>query len=425
MSIKNQDDSHLLDILLENREDEVIDDIDEETRTRLNELRKVLSTLREAANMNHTGLSKMQMDEVLARFKQQDRISGPEVSPRGRIRFLHKKPLSWVAAVLFLVVLGVSIFGPWTGPDEVYAGVFGGINLIRDGEQIQSDSHQLKILPGDTIVTTSGGMVDIRPGLFIRIGMDTKLVCLQIADPEIVLDLKSGLFRCESIPAHHELTLRVASAKITVNDAARDSAFTLQFFGRGDDQLVVDHGSVEIRCQGRVARITPESGAFSLARFDPTSYRSFPSFEGKIDLEPCCRRAGEVHEHSRTFPVQTDPVSALKLAAKENVPILVSREDGPCLASCFTCCCFVKFNTKQQDSLCGLIWLILHPARHPDALNRYNLEDDQNSLVILDNEGTVLDRVRVMEHSKAYGTILDFINSGKKACRKDCQGEDK
>ncbi len=416
--MKNEilDESRLLDIIIENRVEKACKTFDSEARTRLEEIQKIhgyLMEIKAEDDRNQTGLSDAQMEAVLGRVKQEGTSTKAALSRRGVLRYLKGKPLSWAAAILILAVVGWVIVGPGFGRNVVYAAVFGGIDLYRDGSSIKQVSHELKIMPGDTLVSTSGGMIDIDHGILLKIGRKTRLACLQLAPPEITLDLKSGLLRYEPLPSGADLTLWIPTAKII----ARDAVFTIQVLNRGDDQLVVDRGEVEIRVtkdkKDKVARVTPKTGAFSLARFCPA-----PSFKGEIDLEPCCKykKSGR-HNPTKRLPVQRDLAKALEMAKAESYPVMVSREDGPCLSACFKCCCCVDFHSKQRG-LCGIVWLILDPTMHSDTLKRYNLENDPNSLVILDSGGTVIDRGKVQKTGKPFDTILNFINAGKKACRK-------
>jgi hypothetical protein len=408
MNNETLDDSRLLDIIIENRVEETSETLDTETRARLEDIQTLHGYLMETKaekDRNQTGLSEAQMEAVLDRVTKERSIN----SGGGVLRYLQRTPLSWAAAILFLVVVGWMLVGPGTGHKKVYAAVFGGIEIFRDGAILTPVSHEVKIQAGDVLVSTSGGIIDIDHGILLKVGSDTRLACMQLALPEITLDLEAGLLRYEPQPSRAYLTLTLPSAKVI----ARDSVFTLQFLGRGDDQIVVDRGEVEIHPdKGKIDRVTPKTGAFSLARFS--------SFRGKIDLEPCCKHkkcGAKGRGHLKRLPVQNDPKKALEMARAENYPVLISREDGPCLSTCFKCCCCVNFHAKQRG-LCGIVWLILDPAKHKDTLERYNLDKDPSSLVILDSSGTVIDRGKVQKTGKPFETLLNFINAGKKACRK-------
>ena len=139
MNNETLDDSRLLDIIIENRVEEASETLDSETRNRLKDLQAIHGYLMETKaeeDRNQTGLSEAQMEAVL------DRITKERLSPKaghsggGVLRYLQRTPLSWAAAILILAVVGWMLVGPGTGHKKVYAAVFGGIKIFRDGATI-------------------------------------------------------------------------------------------------------------------------------------------------------------------------------------------------------------------------------------------------------------------------------------------------
>ena len=164
--MKNEilDDSGLLDIIIENRVEEAWKTMDSETRTRMEDIQRIHAFLMETKaeeDRNRSGLSEAQMEAVLGRVMREERTSRAPLFHKGVLRHLRGKSLSWAAAILVLAVVGWVIIAPGFGRNVVYAAVFGGIDLYREGTAIRPVSHELKIMPGDTLVSTSGGMIDI------------------------------------------------------------------------------------------------------------------------------------------------------------------------------------------------------------------------------------------------------------------------
>lgn len=398
------DDSRLLDIVIEQREDEVREHLDPETRNRLDEIKRIHGYLAEAASSEpEVGLSPAQMENVVRRVRE----AGKRPVPIVRIRRMRWPHVAAAAAVIVLAVLGWSVLGPGPATDAVQASVFGGIELNRGGMVLKPQDHSLRIEPDDVIEAPGGGELNMGQGYLIEVGRDTKLACLQISDRNLVLELRSGQFRCEAIPAGVTLTLLTNGATVRT----RDAVFGMQFMCRKDDQLIVDRGRVEATCPGKTTiTVTPATGPFSLTEFCPCSC----SKGGRTELEPCCKR-GKRLAHVKSFPIQSDPKRALRLAGSEGVPILVTRDDGPDISSCYRPCCFVDFNHNRR-TLSGVIWLVVDPKRHADWLTDINLDRDANGAVLLDRRGDVIDRGHIESRDHAAGTILNMVRSGRKAC---------
>jgi len=401
---KELDDSRLLDIVIEHREDEVREHLDPETRNRLDEIKRIHGYVAEAAASEpEAGLSRAQMDNVVRRVRE----AGKRPVPIVRLRRLRWPHIVAAAAVIVLAVLGWSVLGLDPATDAVYASVFGGIELKRGGMVLKPQDHGLRIEPGDVIEAPGGGELNMGKGYLIEVGRDTELACLQISDENLVLELRSGHFRCEAIPAGVTLTLLTSGSTIKT----RDAVFGMQYMCRKDDQLIVDRGRVEATCPGKTTlTVTPATGPFSLTEFCPCSR----SKGGRGELEPCCKR-GKRLAHVKSFPIQADPEQALRLALSEVVPILVTRDDGPDIASCYRPCCFVDFNHNRR-TLSGVVWLVVDPKRHAGWLTGINLDRDAAGVVLLNQRGEVIDRGHVESGDNAAGTILNMVRSGRKVC---------
>jgi hypothetical protein len=398
------DDSRLLDIVIEQREEEVRAHLDAETRNRLDEIKRIHGYLAEAASSEpEVGLSPVQMENVVRRVREAGKRPVPILRGR-RMRWPH---VAAAAAVTVLALLGWSVFGPAPATDAVQASVFGGIELRRGGTVLKPQDHNLRIEAGDVIEAPDGAKLNMGLGYLIEVGRDTKLACLQISERNLVLELRSGQFRCEAIPARVTLTLLTHGSTIR----ARDAVFGMQFMCRNDDQLIVDRGRVEATCPGKTTlTVTPATGPFSLTEFCPCSR----SKGGRAQLEPCCKH-GKRLAQMRSFPIQATPKHALRMARDEGVPILVTRDDGPDISSCYRSCCFVGFNHNCR-TLRGVVWLVVDPKRHADWLTTINLDRDANGVVVLNHRSEVIDRGHVESRDDAAGTILNLVRSGRKAC---------
>ena len=404
------DDSHLLDHILDGRESEATDSLEPEARKRFEELQRLHALLSLADPLaDVTGLSHAQRDAVVDRFQVGQAHSRPQRNtPLIRLLPFRLRYVAAAAVVMLLTLLGWSVFGPSTTDNTVYANVFGGIELSRDGKAIQPVAHRLRLQSGDVVNAQGGGEINLGNGSLLRVSRDTRFACLQIADTDVVLDLQSGRFRCETLPAGVTLTLLMSGMSLRT----RNGVFSVQYMNRPDDQLLVDQGEVEIRArdQSKVHIVRRDSDRFSLTRFCPAS-----QLPPEFNLQPCCKcrkRPGA----ARCYPMQTDHDAALALARTARIPVLISREDGPRLTPCYNCCCFVDFNHKRH-AMAGLVWLLLDPTRHAAELRRYNLDANPRAVVVLNSQGEVIDRGQVKKDGTMYGTVLNLIRAGKKACK--------
>ena len=96
--------------------------------------------------------------------------------------------------------------------------------------------------------------------------------------------------------------------------------------------------------------------------------------------------------------------------------MLVTREDGPDISPCYQACCFVDFVAKRRG-LGGVVWLVLDPKKQAKVLARYNLTNDPNGVVVLNDHGEVMDRGRIESDDGMYAAVLNLVRAGRSKCK--------
>ncbi|MBN2490482.1 MAG: hypothetical protein JXQ29_06500 [Planctomycetes bacterium] len=397
------DDCALLDLVLAGEAEPARGALDPETKARLEEIRRVHAALKDAApGAISAGLSAAQIEAVVTR-------AGRARHRHTRV-LLRPRRLAAAAVVVFLLALGWVFFVPGAAIRSVHAAVFGGIQITRQGCPIRPVDHALHIQLGDVLAAVEGGEIQLGERFLIKACPGTELTCVELATTAAVLELRSGRLRCKAVGSHTTLTVLAGGVAVKT----RDAVFSMQFMDRPDDQLLVDSGEVEVRCRAkRSAVVRRESGRFSLNLFS-----ACPEVLKQVNLEPCCQ-CKHRPAHVPGYPTHTDPDRALALAAAEGVPVLITREDGPTVAPCFCCCCFVDFHARC-GALEGAIWLVLHPERQREHVRRYGLDGDVRAAVVLNSRGGVVRRGRIEGAGCVHESIAGLIRAGREACGHRC-----
>lgn len=377
----NYDDSRLLDLLIDGDE-AAIDALDPETRERLEALRTIRQEIRAIDAEDAIAFRPEQIEAAIADVSSApsplpEQRTATNKSPRGMKLSIGR--LAWAAAILVGVLIAIFALGRGDR-STVYAEVFGKVDVHQDGKLlVRGADERFHLEPGMEVETEAGCWLNIGERFPCRAGRNTKIKVGSIADDEMHLELIRGMLRIDAPPTGPGT--RAPRFIVNVGEAtliSRGAVYSVRHIDKVEDHMIVDAGTVTLTCAGKSRDVTPSDGAFRYTRVCPCC----PIEAKRLKIAyaaPICEK-----DDCRSFPVQRFRENAFEIARQHEIPVLVTRIDGPKIDQCFGG--DFKGFVERARKLTGIVWLVLDPTDPVDGpyLSRIGVVN-RNCAVILDH----------------------------------------